>query len=100
MSNLILLLNGTYSDIDPSKCTVELCSMTDAMVNYFPSLPGNAFYLAYFAVFLFVHLFLGYRYRTWGYLAGLSGGLVLEVIGYLGRIMMHNNPWTMGPFLM
>ncbi len=27
------------------------------------------------------------------------GGLVLEVIGYIGRILIHNNPFTKKPFL-
>lgn len=38
--------------------------------------------------------------RTWGFLGGMFGGLVLEIIGYVGRIQMHSNPFTDSPFLM
>lgn len=85
---------------DPSDyCTVDICPLTEAYVYYVPSLPGNAFYLALFAVLLVAQLGVGIRYRTWGYLAGLVGGLVLEIIGYAGRLQMHYNPFRFNPYL-
>nr|A0A2Z5TTA9.1 RecName: Full=Efflux pump himE; AltName: Full=Himeic acid A biosynthesis cluster protein E [Aspergillus japonicus]BBA91555.1 transporter [Aspergillus japonicus] len=85
---------------DPSDyCTFEICPITEAYVYYVPSLAGNAFYLALFAVLLAAQLVLAVRYRTWGYLAGLSGGLILEIIGYIGRIQLHSNPFRFGPYL-
>ena len=85
---------------DPSLCTLQTCDLADATVTYFPSLGGNAFFLAIFALLLVVHFGLGIYYRTWGYMVGLCGGLVLEVIGYAARIQMHYNPWLSNPFLM
>ncbi|KAJ5779812.1 hypothetical protein N7457_007532 [Penicillium paradoxum] len=85
---------------DPSDyCTLDICPITEAYVYYVPSLAGNAFYAAIFALMLAAQLVLGIRYRTWGYLAGLFGGLVLEIIGYAGRIQMHFNPFRFDPFL-
>ncbi|KAJ5216412.1 RTA1-domain-containing protein [Penicillium cinerascens] len=85
---------------DPSDyCTLDICPLTEAYVYYVPSLPGNAFYLALFAILLVAQLGLGIRYRTWGYLAGLVGGLVLEIIGYAGRLQMHYNPFRFNPYL-
>ncbi|KAJ5918289.1 RTA1-domain-containing protein [Penicillium verhagenii] len=88
---------GNASNTD--NCTLATCPITDAYVYYIPSLAGNAFYLALFAVFLILQLGLGIRYKTWGFLAGLFGGLVLEIIGYLGRIQIHNNPFSFNSYL-
>ena len=43
---------------------------------------------------------LGIKYHTWGFVAGMSGGLILEILGYVGRIQMNANPFTDNPFLM
>ncbi|XRM40785.1 phospholipid-translocating ATPase rsb1 [Aspergillus tubingensis] len=91
--------NSTTS-LDPSDyCTLTTCPLSDAYVNYIPSLPGNIFYAATFAALLIAQLILGIRYRTWGYLTGLFGGLLLEIIGYVGRIQMHYNPFKFTPYL-
>ncbi|KAJ6002604.1 RTA1-domain-containing protein [Penicillium sp. IBT 35674x] len=87
--------NSTDSD----SCTLATCPITEAYVYYVPSLAGNAFYLALFAIFLVAQLGLGTRYKTWGFLAGLFGGLVLEIIGYLGRVQLHNNPFVFSSYL-
>ena len=83
-----------------NNCTLSTCPVALAEVEYDPSLGGNAFYLAIFAILLLVQVFLGVTYRTWGFLAGLVGGLVLEVVGYAGRIQLHFNPFHKTPFVM
>ncbi|KAI9824052.1 MAG: hypothetical protein M1832_002120 [Thelocarpon impressellum] len=91
---------GYRPDALPTEwCTLKLCPILYAYVRYQPSLPGNGFYLALFGVLLGAHIYLGVRYRTWGFLAGMVGGLILEIIGYVGRIMMHYNPFFRGNFL-
>ncbi|PWY94487.1 RTA1-domain-containing protein [Aspergillus sclerotioniger CBS 115572] len=85
---------------DPSDyCTLDICPLSEAYVYYIPSLAGNAFYLAVFVALLMAQVGLGIRYRTWGYLAGLFGGLMLEIIGYAGRVQMHYNPFRFDPYL-
>jgi hypothetical protein len=100
MSNnsFILTFNGTW--IDPSQCTLALCSLSQATVDYDPNLGGNAFFLAVFALLIFIHLFMGIKYKTWGYFVGMVGGLALEIVGYVARVMMSKNPWESNPFLM
>ena len=84
----------------PSKyCTLDTCPITKAHVFYVPSLAGNTLYVALFATLLIAQIALVVRYQTWGYFAGVFGGLVLEVVGYLGRIQMHNNPFLFTPLL-
>lgn len=90
----LTLLNNT------DLCTLETCPLSLAQVHYVPSLGGNAFYLALFALLLLLQLAFGFRFRTWSFTGSMFGGLVLEVIGYAARVQMHDNPFKSDPFLM
>ncbi|BCS01482.1 RTA1 domain-containing protein [Aspergillus luchuensis] len=91
--------NSTTSLSPSDYCTLTTCPLSSAYINYIPSLAGNIIYAAIFTTLLIAQLILGIRYRTWGYLTGLSGGLLLEIIGYVGRIQMHYNPFRFTPYL-
>ena len=81
-------------------CTLSTCPLSEAQLDYVPSLGGNALYLGILAICLIAQLVLGIKYRTWGFLVAMVGGLILEIIGYAARIQMHYNPFPSGPFLM
>jgi hypothetical protein len=85
---------------NPELCTLDTCPLILAHVQYDPNLAGNVLYLAIFSIVLAFQVFLGIYYRTWGYMAAMSGGLILEIIGYIARVQMHFNPFTQNPFLM
>lgn len=91
-------LNGSL--IHPDLCTLAICPMDYAQIEYVPTLGGNAAYLAIFAVFLAAQGALVAKYRTWGFYVGMFCGLLLEVIGYAGRIGLHNNPFNFDMFVM
>lgn len=84
--------------VPPFDCTPPTCPLREPRLTYAPSLPGNASYLAFFSVMLLVQLAMGIRYRTWGYMAAMVSGLVLEAIGYAGRIQLHYNRFQLIPF--
>ena len=71
-----------------------------AHLTYLPTLPGNALFAALFGLCLITQILISVRYRTWGFLGGMFGGVLLEVIGYVARILMHSNPFTQSNFLM
>ena len=71
-----------------------------ANVQYVPSFAGNATYLSIFAILLVPQLSLGIRYRTWGFLTGMVVGGLLEISGYLGRVLLHSDPFSFNYFLM
>jgi hypothetical protein len=98
MKRLVHALNGTL--INRSDCTIDTCSIVYAQVSYVPSLGGNAAYLLLFAVILIAQIGVSTAYRTWGFLVGLFGGLVLEILGYLGRILLHKNQFDFNAFLL
>ncbi|KID97256.1 RTA-like protein, partial [Metarhizium majus ARSEF 297] len=89
-------LNGTV--IPYSSCNVDTCSLSYAQVQYQPSQSGNLAYLIIFTIVLLAQSVLGIIYRTWGFSIAMVLGLVLEVIGYVGRLQMHNDPFKMDPF--
>jgi hypothetical protein len=85
------------------KCTTAICPLTtwgQAFFNYLPSLPGNSLYAAIFGICLVLQIAFGIKKKTWGFMSGMVVGLLLEVIGYAGRIKMHSDPFTKNSFLM
>ncbi|KAI9755882.1 MAG: hypothetical protein M4579_004095 [Chaenotheca gracillima] len=67
---------------------------------YVPNLAGNIFFIAFFSIALAAQLFLSIKTKTWGFLAAIVGALLLEILGYIGRIGLHNNTDSHNGFLM
>ncbi|KAI0471308.1 RTA1 like protein-domain-containing protein [Xylaria cf. heliscus] len=57
-----------------------------------PSLTANVVFLALFAVLIPVALVLGVKYKSLAFAIPIATGLVLEVLGYIGRLLLHNEP--------
>ncbi|KAK9240692.1 RTA1 like protein-domain-containing protein [Lipomyces kononenkoae] len=91
--NVTLCLNSD------TLCTLSTCDLTLAHFTYVPNLGGNAFFAALFGVCGLAQIPLGIRYRTWGFVIAAIFGLAGEVIGYAGRIMMNQNPFSKTNFL-
>ncbi|KAI8938750.1 hypothetical protein NX059_004617 [Plenodomus lindquistii] len=86
--------------IDPKvKCTLETCCLDQSSFHYIPNWGGNLFFAIYFAVLCIPQLWLGIRYRQKGFAAGMLMGLILETVGYAGRLMLHNDPFDDNGFL-
>lgn len=81
-------------------CPLELDGWHMGFMSYFPSLAGNAVLAVVFGLCLLPQLYLGIRYKTWGFLICMTGGLLLEVVGYIGRILMRDNMFTNTYFIM
>lgn len=86
--------NATHStrryctEITP-QCPVELTTY-----GYYPNLSVNSFFIALFGLCMFLQLGLGTWRRTWTYMGVVVVGCFGEAVGYVGRIIMHNNPWS------
>lgn len=98
MSDSVVTFDGTILE-DAEFCTIATCSMDYAYFEYIPNLPGNILFLAIFGVLLVPQIFFGIKYKTWGYMAGMIGGLLLEVVGYVGRVQIHYKPFSFNLFL-
>ncbi|KAI1301982.1 hypothetical protein F5Y03DRAFT_214325 [Xylaria venustula] len=63
-----------------------------------PTIPGNAVLLAFFVVLIPIVLVLGTKYRSLGVAAAITTGLLLEVVGYVGRLLLHSHPHNRASF--
>ncbi|KAF4121121.1 RTA1 like protein [Geosmithia morbida] len=75
-------------------CTLDICPIEWSVYTYRPSLPANITLLALFGAVGLVHAYLGHRWRAWGFMVGMLLGCVCEMIGYVGRIMLYNDPFS------
>jgi RTA1 like protein len=84
----------------PSVCNLQTCPLIYAYLMYDPTLWGNALFLSIFSLLLPIQAFLSIHYRTSGVLVATFLGLSMEIIGYVGRVRMHFNPFLKENFLM
>ncbi|CRG85890.1 hypothetical protein PISL3812_02893 [Talaromyces islandicus] len=77
-----------------------LCPVSATTLGYYPNLGANAFFLACFAVCAIVTVVIGVWKRTWAFGIVVGAGFILETCGYIGRVMMHYNPWSDSGFKM
>jgi hypothetical protein len=69
------------------------CPVEGTLYGYTPSLAANAFFAGFFGLALLLQIYLGIRYKTWTYMIAIGLGCLAETIGYIGRIMLSNNPY-------
>ena len=83
-----------------ANCTLELCPIEATVYRYRLSLAANAVFIALFSLALVVHVLLGIRWKSWWFMSCMVLGCIDEIAGYVGRILLHNNPWSFGAFML
>ncbi len=81
-------------------CTLDTCCLAQSSFLYIPNYGANMFFAVFFALFIIPHIGLGIWFRTWGFMVGMVIGLILEVLGYVSRVQLHDNPFANNPFLL
>jgi hypothetical protein len=74
------------------------CPVQASTIGYYPSIGANAVPAIIFLIALIIQLVIGIRRRTWSYLVAVGIGSLLETAGYVGRVMLHKNPYSSGGF--
>jgi hypothetical protein len=82
-----------------ANCTLDLCPIEWTVYQYRPSLPANTVFIALYFVALIVHIYLGVRWRSWGFMAFMTVGCLYAMLGYAGRIILWTNPWSFPGFM-
>lgn len=87
----------SYSTMATMKCKAigPDCPPDGSSLGYAPNMAASIIFLALFSISLVGHLALGWKYKTWTFLIAMGLGSSSELIGYLGRILMHNNPYKL-----
>lgn len=84
-----------------ANCTLALCDIEWSLYQYRPSLAANTLFMVLYGLALGIHVYLGIRWRkNWWFALFMMLGCVSEMIGYGGRIMMWQNPWSFPGFLL
>lgn len=76
-------------------CPVEL-----TLYGYRPDLAANSVLLAIFGICFIGQVAIGSIRRTWTFLLAMGFATIGETLGYAGRVMMNDNPWSDGGFKM
>jgi hypothetical protein len=101
MANLTSIHGGNQTLIlNPDLCTLKTCDLTLAHLTYRPSVWGNAIFVGIFGAVLPIQIFLGILHKTWGFTLAMFLGISLEAVGYVTRIMLHNNPFDKDTFIL
>lgn len=82
------------TDITP-ECPVE-----GTIYGYYPSLGANGWGAGFFGLCFFVNAYLGWRYKMWTYMIAMCLATFTSSIGYVGRVLMHDNPWDDNAFML
>lgn len=70
------------------ECPVQL-----SLLGSYPNLGGNVFFCVMFGLLFLAQLAIGIRKRTWTFMVGVSLGCLDEMIGYIGRLLIRQNPF-------
>ncbi|KAF2154930.1 hypothetical protein K461DRAFT_291832 [Myriangium duriaei CBS 260.36] len=93
------LPNGLIAYGPNANCTLELCSVKSSVYQYRPSLAANSVFICFFAIAMILHIWRGIRWREYFFASAVSLGCISEIIGYIGRIMLYNNPFSFTGFM-
>ncbi|KAI1738412.1 parasitic phase-specific protein PSP-1 [Xylaria scruposa] len=81
-------------------CTLELCPIEYSIFQYRPSLAANITFLVLQFILMLIHLGLGLRLGNWWFSGSVVAGCVSNVVGYGGRILLWQNPFSFAGFLL
>jgi len=83
-----------------ANCTVSVCPAVLSVYGYRPTLPASIALIALYGLCALIQVVMGWRYKTWGFMAAMLLGCADEILGYAGRILYYQNPWGQTGFLM
>jgi hypothetical protein len=88
-----------YARLDPNQgCTKATCDPIWSIYGYRPSLPFTILFLTIFALSALAFLIQGLhprtRSKTWFFTAAMTIGSSSEVLGYIAKLLLYNDPFS------
>lgn len=93
-------INCNTTIVNTDSCTLETCCLAQSSFLYRPNYEANLAFAIFFGAMALPQMGLAIKYKTYGFMGVMLCGLVLEVVGYVGRVMLHDNPFDSTAFLM
>lgn len=81
-------------------CTPDTCPVAHGFLSEPPSLEGAVIILAAFAALIPINLWIGARGKTMTYTLIMVTGLLVEIMGYVGRLLLRSDPASKTYFLL
>ncbi|KAH7157745.1 RTA1 like protein-domain-containing protein [Dactylonectria estremocensis] len=94
------LPNGNIPFGPNANCTLDICPLETSLLRYQPNVPSTIVFISVFGLSLVLHTYQGARTKTWGFMISMISGCILEIIGYVGRLIIHDNPFDFIGFLL
>ncbi|WYZ41893.1 hypothetical protein EsH8_V_000788 [Colletotrichum jinshuiense] len=79
-------------------CGDHTCPFPGGFTYYSPSVIGSAIFLVAFALLVPLAIYQGYRFKTPLFASTLAAGLLLEVLGFAGRVRLRENTASQSSF--
>lgn len=83
-----------------ANCTLDICPVQYSVYGYLPSLAANITFIALYALAAAIHTYLGIRWKQWWFMGCMILGALNASIGYVGRVIMHFNPFNFAAFML
>ena len=83
-----------------ANCTLALCPVTAGVYQYRPSIAANVVFLVLFGIAMIIHAVQALKYRTFTFGSLMVIGCISEILGYGGRILLWQNPFSFNGFLL
>lgn len=81
-------------------CTLEICPLEASIYGYRPRLSASIAFIVLYALSVFIYIYLGWRWKKWFFMGCMVLGALAAIAGYLGRIIMYNNPFNFTGFML
>lgn len=72
-------------------CAADACPFDGGFLDYEPSAVGSAIFLVAFALLVPLTFYQGYRFKTPLFASTLATGILLEVLGFAGRLRLRGH---------
>jgi hypothetical protein len=92
ISNMVRNHYDICTDVTPD------CPVSGTLYGYYPNFGANVFFAALFGILLVAQIIIGTWKKTWTFMLAVGLGIFGEMVGYIGRLIMHKNPWSQTGF--
>lgn len=77
----------------------ELCPVEDTLFGSYLNTGASAFYTASYGLLLVAQFYLSTKSKAWSFSVWFAAGCMVEMVGWIGRILLSKNPWSFGGFV-
>lgn len=74
------------------------CPIQATTYGYRPNLGADIFFTVFYGVCGLFQLGYGLYFRSWTFFVSMTVGAFMEMVGYIGRLQLHDNPWSQSGF--